>query len=71
MWQRISDEDEAEAKTLEANEVVKRGATTAEKIWKCIDCIDLFSDRGKLTMDQMRHHHDRCVVSPFPIHLVY
>ena len=53
---------EAFGKSLEANELVNRGITASNMIWRCIRCIDLPNDRGKLTMGEMRHHHDRCAL---------
>ena len=66
-WQRISDEDVVKAKVLEAKELIKRGITAPKEVWKCLNCIDLFTDPGKLTMEGMQHHHERRVISPLSI----
>jgi len=56
-WQKISDEDVAEAKILEVKEPARRRVSVEpEKIWRCISCIDTTADPGILTMDKMRNH---------------
>jgi hypothetical protein len=59
MWQKITDVDSSEARTLEAKEPTKRGVVVKpDRIWRCTRCIDLPSERGIITMEAMRDHYD-------------
>ncbi|KAJ3504118.1 hypothetical protein NLJ89_g8104 [Agrocybe chaxingu] len=57
-WERISPDDAAVARVLEAIEATKRGYLTPgkQKLWKCVRCRDTTHDRGRMTWEELKTH---------------